>query len=216
MSQVKAKGVSAIVRQAPKGSHSSNGGVERLIGKVDAMARTFREHVQVNYKFTLPDDHILLPWIIRHAGWIDARYQVHKDGRTAFQRLKNVAYASIVVPFSETVLGKIYVPPTGRDKLKSECVYGIWVGRTTSTNTHILLTPGGTLYCRSIRRVEDAERYVRKNLDEAKGLPWSAVGTHLTKEYVFPVAREIQAPPVAGIPMLMPAALTATTTAAES
>ena len=121
--QLKPKGVNITVRQAPKGSHSSNGGVERLIGKVDALARTFREHVQVNYHFELPDDHLLMPWIIRHAGWIDARYQVHNDGRTARQRLKNVPYTSLVA-FQRDCFGEA-LRATYRQR-QAEVRMGVW------------------------------------------------------------------------------------------
>ena len=56
-------------------------------------------------------------------------------------------------------------------KMESDWHLGIWVGRTSNSNEYILLTQEGVLRCRSVRRLELAERYNKKNMEDAKGLP---------------------------------------------
>ena len=42
----------------------------------------------------------------------------------------------------------------------------------SNSNEHILLSQEGVLRCRSVGRLEVAERYSKKIMENAKGLPW--------------------------------------------
>ena len=108
--------------------------------------------------------------VTRHSAWVYSRYQRRESGQTAFPELKGEAYTSDLVPFGETVAG--HFPENHRKKVESDWHLGIWVGRTSNSNEHILLTQGGVLRCRSVRRLELAERYNKETMENAKGLPW--------------------------------------------
>ena len=51
---------------------------------------------------------------------------------------------------------------------------GVWVGRSETSNEHIVLTPGGRVLSRTIRRLEPSRRHDAGFLDKVKGLPWDA------------------------------------------
>ena len=65
-----------------------------------------------------------------------------------------------------------HFPQKHSKKMESDWHLGIWVGRTSNSNEHILPTQEGVLRCRSVRRLELAERYNKKIMENAKGLPW--------------------------------------------
>ena len=65
-----------------------------------------------------------------------------------------------------------HFPQKHRKKMESDWHVGIWAGRTSNSNEHILLTQGGVLRCRPVRRLELAEHYNKKIMENATGLPW--------------------------------------------
>ena len=113
---------------------------------------------------------MLNAWLIRHNAWIYSRFQRCEWGQTAFQELKGVAYTSELVPSGETVAG--HFPQKHPKRMESDWHLGIWVGRTSTSNEHILVTQGGVLRCRSSRRVELEESYDKRIMENAKGQPW--------------------------------------------
>ena len=70
-----------------------------------------------------------------------------------------------------------HFPQKHRKKMESDWHLGIWVGRTSNSNEHILLTQEGVLRCRPVRRLEVAERYNKKIMENATGLPWGSETT---------------------------------------
>ena len=44
-----------------------------------------------------------MAWIPQHAGFLLSRFQVSKDGKTAYERLKGKAYRGELVDFGERV-----------------------------------------------------------------------------------------------------------------
>ena len=63
----------------------------------------------------------LLPWLVRHCGWILSRYAVRADGRTGYSRLKGREYTAGTAIFGEVV---------SRDSLR----FG-WGSRTVAMST---------------------------------------------------------------------------------
>ena len=50
----------------------------------------------------------------------------------------------------------------------------VWVGRSDLSEEHIVLTPGGRVFSRTIRRLEPSRRHDAGFLDKVKGLTWDA------------------------------------------
>ena len=80
-----------------------------------------------------------------------------------------------LVPFAETVAG--HFPLKHRKKMESDWHLGIWVGRRSTSNEHILLTQGGVFRCRSVRRLELEEQHNKNIMEIARGLQWDQIPT---------------------------------------
>ena len=66
-------------------------------------------------------------------------------------------------------------------KGKSRFGRGIWVGKSPWTDCHIVLTPGGAVESRTVKRIPD--QFIGTDLVIVKGLPWnySASGVLMKK-----------------------------------
>ena len=53
-------------------------------------------------------------------------------------------------------------------------IKGVWVGRSETSDEHMVLTPGGRVFSRTIRRLEPSRRHDAAFLGMVKGLPWDA------------------------------------------
>ena len=97
---------------------------------------------------------------------------------TAYKQAYGEHYTHEVVPFAEIVL--VRVPrPTHRGLAgvkrwhKGDAVFikGVWVGRTETSDEHVVLTPGGRVFSNTIRRLEPSRRQDIVFLNSVKGLP---------------------------------------------
>ena len=84
-------------------------------------------------------------------------------GLTAFQELKGLASTKLIGPFRRNCGGTFSAQAPPRR----------WrgVGRTSTSNEHILLTQGGVLRCSSVRRLELEERHYKNVMESATGPP---------------------------------------------
>ena len=65
------------------------------------MIRTWKMSVEEKLKAVFDNKHVLLPWLVKHAGVIITRYKTVHDGKTAYQRTKNKKPSNKMVPFGE-------------------------------------------------------------------------------------------------------------------
>ena len=88
------------------------------------------------------------------------------NGMTACKQVYGEHYTHAVVPFAEVVL--VRVPkPTHRGlqggkrwhKGDAMVIKGVWVGRSETSDEHIVPTPGGRVFSRTIRRLEPFRRH---------------------------------------------------------
>ena len=128
----------------------------------------------------------LLPWIVRHSSWLLSRFQTHTDGNTSYKAIHGYVYSSQIFPFGQTVLVKAgrAAHPTEIDWLD-----GIWVGRVSKSDEHLVLTERGAIYSRTVRPHPQGE-HVREIFDKVRGLPWNPSGR------VEPIVRSDEPPPV--------------------
>ena len=91
-----------------------------------------------------------------------------------------------IFPFAQTVLVKAgrATHPTEIDWLD-----GIWVGRVSKSDEHLVLTERGAIYSRTVRPHPRGE-HVREIFDKVRGLPWNPSGR------VEPIVRSDEPPPV--------------------
>eukprot|EP00959_Pyramimonas_sp_CCMP1952_P239403 5003230-Pyramimonas_sp.AAC.1 len=113
---------------------------------------------------------ILTPWLIRHCGWLHSRFQKHTDGKTSFERVKGHAYHGMIVEFGECVSGRKAGPITA--KMEPHFVTGVWIGKTTGSDEHMIASANGIFPTRTIRRREENTRFDVSVVRQVYGVPW--------------------------------------------
>ena len=168
----------------PKYSSASNP-AERAIQAVDEHAWTIRADCQVRFGSgeTFGADKPIRAWLLRHAGWRISRHK-QGNGMTAYKQVYGEHKTQKVVPFAEVVLVRVPEPSHralqgGKRWHKGDAVFirGVRVGRSETSDEHIVLTPGGRVFSRRLRRLEPSRRHDAAFLGTVKGLPWDAQET---------------------------------------
>ena len=144
---------------SPAFSSGSLGHTERFIQTLWAQLRTLRTQMGDKYsKLQIPTTHPIIGWAIRHASWILTRYMLHADGKTSYERRWQRPYASPLCIFGETVMyaEQTKVLPKHAIRFNS----GIWVGRCTISNAHLVVDGFKLFRTRIVRRFpEGSERW---------------------------------------------------------
>ena len=119
-----------------------------------AHLRTLRAQFAEQYpSITFPATHAIIGWAIRHATWILTRHLRHADGQTSYERRWQNTYASPLCIFGETVMYAEQAKTLPKHAVRISS--GIWVGRCTMPNTHLVID-GKKLYrTRTVRRCPD-------------------------------------------------------------
>ena len=113
---------STIIRQTP--AH-----VERAHQTVEGMVRTMKEVIEDRAKIKFSANEDITAWMIRHSAFLQTRFSVGKDRKTAFKRDHLQDYASHLLPFGSAVVAKVRDEETERSKFDSRFIQGIWLGR---------------------------------------------------------------------------------------
>ena len=139
--------------------------------------KTFRYDVENKYGTKLTPNHVMWSWLARHSGWTTTRFRVRSDGNTSYFAGHGHNYTGEVVPFGESVLFKAPVSHSrqkrgGKRHHKADSCWakGIWVGKTENNDEHVVLTSEGKFTCRSVRRMEPAQRHDKDLFAKVCGL----------------------------------------------
>ena len=159
------------LRESPPYSHQSQGAVEGEHAKVAGLMRSILFDLQQKYPANNLDiNHVVFPWLVRHAAWLTARYQMRtRDKATPYRIINGVDYQSAICRFGETIMAKLPQPGT---KTQTRWVKAIWCGKLERDNTHIILTEAGVLSVRSVRRLPQESQQQASIMSNVTGLPW--------------------------------------------
>ena len=121
------------------------------------MVRTLRLDLLSRTNIAVGSDLPITSWMVRHAAWLLSHFQTGSaDGKTAYARQFERPYESLVLPFAERVMWKD--PTLQPAKLKSSWGYGLWLGRSQTSNAHLIGTRVGIVVARTIRHLPASER----------------------------------------------------------
>ena len=95
-----------IIENCPVGSSKSNGIVERATQSLQGMIRTIRSDIEGRWTVKIDVTHSIWPWIAGHAGFSLTRFEVGRDGKTAYERLKGKPAKVQGMAFAEGILSK--------------------------------------------------------------------------------------------------------------
>ena len=140
-------------------SSGSLGHTERCIQTHWAQLRTLRTQMDDKYsKLQISATHPIVDWSIRHASWILTRYLRHADGKSSYERRWQRPHASPLCIFGETVMYAEQTKVLPKHVIRFNS--GIWVGRCTISNAHLVVDGDKLFRTRTVRRFpEGSERW---------------------------------------------------------
>ena len=109
----KDEGVSEVVlerqlpiRMSPKDSHASNGAAENMVRIIEGLTRTLKIQAEENLEIKIGPSNPLLPWVVRHASFLQARFVIRQSCRTGHEEARMVKYTSPSLNLLESVIAK--------------------------------------------------------------------------------------------------------------
>ena len=106
---------------------------------------------------------------------------------------------SPVLPFAERIMWKD--PALQPAKLRSSWLYGLWLGRSQTSNAHLMGTRVGIVVARSVRRLPTSEREESISVVAMRGTPVAAGDVHTVTRHAVEQREVIVAPASSGAPL---------------
>ena len=160
-----------VLRNSPVGSHQSNGMAESRVKVIEGIVRTMRSSLERKLNISIVPAAPIVPWMVRHGAFVTTRYTVRPSGRTPYEELYMTQYTSPVLMFAESVLARKIVENTG--KFVSSWESGLWLGRSTTTNEHIVGTTIGVIKVRTVKRRPEELQWDKFLYEAMVWKPWS-------------------------------------------
>ena len=117
-----------ILENSPKGDSKANGSVERGNQSLAGQIRVLFSALSRNLNSRLGLDHPIISWMVEHAAYLISHYQVGRDGRTPYERLKGKKTSRELCEFGESIR---YMPLKsmvgGQGKLSDRYLDGIFL-----------------------------------------------------------------------------------------
>ena len=153
------------------GDSNSNAKIERVIRDVKGLIRTMRADLQEKTKHRVALEDPIVPWMVRHAGYVLTRCRVHPCGRTSLHRMKGQKTHRPMIPFGEAVMFKI--PKTKRrlGDFEDRFEKGIWLGLTVQSGENIVGTLEGVYRVGGIMRCAPDKRWSSGMIRTIVGTP---------------------------------------------
>ena len=161
-----------VVEHSQKHSSQSNGIVERAVQSVEAQMRVIRSAIEEKMEVKIGGKHAIWAWVAEYSSYLLNRFEVGKDGKTAYERCKGKKAKVLGLEFGEGILWKRR--PIGGKLAKLSCMWedGIFLGVKGTTEKIIVGDAGGIHRTRSIQRKPREERWNKDNLKMVAGVPW--------------------------------------------
>ena len=166
-----------IQQQSQRYSHQINGGAERMVQTIRNQIKAYKIQIEKNSGITIKDDSPLLTWLPRHAAWPHTRFHKRQDSTTACEKIRHMSYQSPILLVGETVACRR--PGAWVNKL--EWLEGIWLGRDSKTDEHLIGTPNGMVRCRALKRRVERRRWDTNFLNAMVWDPWNPTPVTLSK-----------------------------------
>ena len=163
-------GLQTEIRLTGAGQHASNGLVERAVQTVRRLANCLRSFAEERARLSILGDNHLYPWSFKHASFLINRYRVLEGvGRTSYELATGHEYRGKLVLFGEVVMYKRMIKHKGSKVFEQ----GIWCGKHSFNDCHIVLTPEGACEARTIRRLAPEQAFDGPAIITCRGLPWA-------------------------------------------
>ena len=110
-------------------------------------------------------------WLPRPAAWQYTRFHKRQDSTTtAYEKIRHMSYQSPILLVGEAVACRR--PGALVNKLESAWLEGIWLGRDSKTDEHLIGTPSGMVRSRALKRRVERRRWDTTLLNAMIWDPW--------------------------------------------
>ena len=157
-------GQEVAVVGVPESSHpgesASNGKAESAVRSVVDMTRTLKVALEARLGLgkPIPCSHPVVSWLFLHATWVLNKYSINSEGRTPWGLLHGREARERIAEFGERIL--YYLPKKTRAKMDVRWRYGVFLGRSLSSDQNIIaLSDGSTTRARAMVRVVPSNRW---------------------------------------------------------
>ena len=166
------------------GDSRGNGIAERSVQAVEEMIRVHKLALERRLGNKVPVSHKIFNWLVEHCADILNRFQVGKDGKTAYFRLKGKRCRTQMVEFGRKVMFRVCGKVQG--SLMQERWYeGIWLGKRLGSEENLVMTSNGKVV-RS-RAVREQSSVVKiEDLDKLISTPHDPTGTFTSSKHGLP------------------------------
>ena len=115
--------------------------------------------------------HTIWPWIAEHAGFLLTRFEVGRDGKTAYERLKGKSAKVQGMSFAGRIWWKRKRAGGPLGKLTCMWEDGVYLNVKATTAEVIVGNRNGVWLTRTVRRTPAEERWDRSNLEMVVAVP---------------------------------------------
>ena len=105
--------VEFVMEESPVEEHQSIGTIEVTVREIQKQVRVMKSALEERMKCEVPSRHPILAFLVEHAGRFMSRYQVGRDGRTAYELHAGKPYRRQLVENGERVYFMPIRPDSG-------------------------------------------------------------------------------------------------------
>ena len=166
--------VEFVMEESRVEEHQSNGTIEVTVREIQKQVRVMKSALEERIKCDVPSRHPILAFLVEHAGRLMSRYQVGRNGRTAYELHAGKPYRRQLVEFGERVYFMPIRPGGARQaKLDPKWQDGAFLGIRDRSDEMLIMTTSGVYKTRNVRRRPELERWDFEFLMTLKGTPWN-------------------------------------------
>ena len=147
------------VQQGPRGDSQAHGRAERAVRTIEETTRV--QVLDLENRTGQPVDPTghLFGWLVKHACDLTNTRMAGRDGQTPWERLRGRPYRGQLLRFGTPVLHRLSGPTIG-GVLMTRWAPGHWLGKTSSSDEHLVVLPNGhVIRARSVRAVDESIRW---------------------------------------------------------
>ena len=162
-----------VMEESPVEEHQSNGTIQVTVREIQKQARVMKSALEERMKCEVPSKHPILAFLVEHAWKLMSRYQVGRDGRTAYQLHAGKPHRRQLVEFRERVhFMPIRLGGAKQAKLDPKWQDGAFIGIRDRSDEMLIITTIRVYKTRNVRRRPKLERWDFEFLMTLKGTPW--------------------------------------------
>ncbi len=187
-----------VLETSPPGESQSNGYIERAVRSLEDMIRTHKLDLEARMGEKVEVTGNIMAWLIEHSADILNKFQVGRDGRTPYERLKGKRFRGLVYEFASPCMLRVSGKPQG-GLMQARWVEGVWIGSRFNSQEHLVARNADGVVVRT-RAVREVPRGVTlRDLDRVVGTPHAPTGVQdyrrPERAAEVPPARQVAEPP---------------------